>query len=180
MTSDDPVRSSFTRQGLSVRGFVGFIRFKGIDYRSIPDRPGVYAVLREKSDRPVFLATNPAGHFKGRDPTVPVAELEADWPQGAYCVYIGKAAIGSRGDRHLQKRIKEFRGYGDGQPVAHQGGRRIWQLADADDYQIAWMVTVDEDPEDVEGDLLQEFVAEHGRRPIGNRTSGRRRRRSRT
>ncbi|MGH9224312.1 MAG: hypothetical protein ACRD2W_11155, partial [Acidimicrobiales bacterium] len=120
------------------------------------------------------LATSPAGHFKGRDPTVPVAELEADWVQGAHCVYIGKAAAGSRGRRHLRKRIKEFRQYGDGKPVAHQGGRRIWQLDDADEYVIAWLETPDTDPEDVEDVMLREFVDVHGRRPIGNRTTGRR------
>lgn len=174
-TTDPHAEGRFKRDDLSRRGFAGFVRFKGIDYSVIPDRPGVYIVLREKTQRPAFLATNPAGHFKGRDPTVSVAELEAAWPTGAHCVYIGKADIGSNADRHLRQRIKEFRRYGDGHPVGHQGGRRIWQLSDADEYVIAWMVTTDDDPKDVEGDLLREFVATYGRRPIGNRTSGRRR-----
>lgn len=74
MTVRGGADDTFTRHDLSARGFVGFTRFKNIDYRLIPERPGVYAVLREKSSRPVFLPTSPAGQFKGRDSTVPVAD----------------------------------------------------------------------------------------------------------
>jgi hypothetical protein len=169
---------SFTREGLAARGFEDFVVFRGIALNRVPKEPGVYAVLRENDSRPDFLPRNPAGRFKGLDPTVPVAELEEGWPEGAHCVYIGKADAGSHRDRHLRQRIKEFRRYGDGHPVGHQGGRRIWQLADADEFVIAWLVTAD--PEQVEGELLRAFVAEHGRRPIGNRTTGRRLRLSNT
>ena len=82
---------------------------------------------------------------------MPVTELDAAWPEGAQCVYIGKADVGSRGKRHLRRRIKEFRQYGDGLPVGHQGGRRIWQLADAGEFIIAWLLT-SRDPEEVEGE----------------------------
>ena len=51
--------------------------------------------------------------------------------------------------------------------MGHQGGRRIWQLAVADEYVIAWMVTPEEDSEEVEGAHVREFVAEYGSRPIG-------------
>ena len=158
----------FTRAALAGVGFQGFHEFKGIDLRHVPDEPGVYAVLRENATRPHFLDTNPAGWFKGRDPTVPIEELESAWPEGAHCVYIGKA-------ERLRRRIKQFRQYGDGQPVGHQGGRRIWQLADADQFIVAWLTTPGRNPEMVEGELLRAFVAKHGTRPIGNRTSGRRR-----
>lgn len=155
------------------------MRFRGIDLDQVPTEPGVYVVLRE-STRPHFLDENPAGQFKGRNPTVPVAELEAAWPDGAQCVYIGKAGAGGRGKRHLRQRVKEFRQYGDGFPVGHQGGRRIWQLADADEFILAWLTTGDQDPEQVEADLIRAFVAEYGKRPIGNRTRGRRQSHRRT
>jgi hypothetical protein len=162
-----PGAISFTRNGLEAKGFLGFVSFKDIDVDRLPQKPGIYAVLRECEARPVFLEASPAGWFKGRDPTVPVAELEAAWPDGAQCVYIGKAD-------NLRRRIKQLRQYGDGRPVGHQGGRRIWQLADADDYVLSWLPTPEADPEAVEGDLIRAFMAEHGRKPIGNRTLGRR------
>jgi hypothetical protein len=170
---DTSVNDAFLRAGLRARGFVGFQRFKGIDLTLVPALPGVYVVLREKKSRPVFLDRSPAGWFKGQDPTVPVAELEAAWPDGAHCVYIGKAGSGAPGGRSLRQRIREFRQYGDGRPVGHQGGRRIWQLADADEYVLSWLPTPGMDPEVLEAQLLRAFVAEYGRRPIGNRTGGR-------
>lgn len=157
----------FTRTALASVGFQGFLKFKGIDLKHVPDEPGVYVVLREEATRPQFLDTNPAGWFKGRDPTVPIEELEAAWPEGAHCIYIGKA-------ERLRRRIRQFRQYGDGQPVGHQGGRRIWQLSDADQFIVAWLTTQGRNPEIIEGELLRAFVAKHGTRPMGNRTSGRR------
>jgi hypothetical protein len=168
-----PVREAFLRSGLLARGFVGFERFKRIDLTLVPPLPGVYVVLREKDSRPVFLDRSPAGWFKGQNPTVPVAELEAAWPDSAHCVYIGKAGSGAPGGRGLRQRITEFRQYGDGRPVGHQGGRRIWQLADADEYVLSWLPTPGQDPRVVEDQLLREFVVEYGKRPIGNRTGGR-------
>jgi len=146
---------------------MGFVPFNHIDLGLVPSQPGVYVVLRESDTRPVFLESSPAGWFKDQDPTVPVPELEASWPQGAHCVYIGKAD-------QLRRRIKQFRQYGDGRPVGHQGGRRIWQLADADEFVIAWLPTPRTDPEQVEGALIRAFLEQYGKRPIGNRTSGRR------
>lgn len=164
---------TLTRAGLMARGFAGFERFKGIVLDGVPAQSGVYVVLRELDSRPVFLTHSPAGWFKGQNPTVPVGELETAWPDSAHCVYVGKAGPGNTGKRGLRRRIKEFRQYGDGRQVAHQGGRRIWQLADADDFIIAWLETPGRDPAVTEAELIRAFVAEHGKRPIGNRTSGR-------
>lgn len=86
---------SFTAEGLRAQGFVGFERFLRLDLRQLPTGAGVYVVLRESDDRPTFLERNPAGWFKGQDPTVRIAELEAAWPDGAQCVYIGKADVGA-------------------------------------------------------------------------------------
>jgi len=115
------VTNSFKREGLTARGFSGFITFSGIDLDQLPTKPGVYVVLREKPARPCFLVENPAGWFKGKDPTVPLEDLERAWPDGSNCVYIGKAAAGTTGRRHLRQRIKELRQFGDGRPVDHQG-----------------------------------------------------------
>ena len=165
--------TDFKRTDFETMGFCPFVTFEGIDFERIPRLPGVYAVLRENDDPPTFLDRNPAGWFRGVDPTAPVAELKARWPSGAHCVYIGKADMGASGRRGLRKRISEFRKFGDGLRIGHSGGRRIWQLADAASYVIAWK-TVDEDPGDLEADLLQAFVRRYGALPIGNRTIGRR------
>lgn len=174
ISAEDAVDRPFTRHDLRTRGFEGFLAFHCVDLHQVPAEPGVYVVLRESDQRPTFLSLSPAGWFQGRDPTVAIDELEADWPDGAHCVYIGKAASGATGKRGLRKRIEELRHYGDGHPVAHQGGRRIWQLADADTFVLAWQIAHGDTPEEIEGQLIREFVAAYGRKPIGNRTLGRR------
>ena len=162
----------FKRPALLALGFRGFVRFKGVDLHAIPTGAGVYVVLRETDTLPRFLERNPAGRFKGKDPTVPVDELTHDWSAGRHCVYVGTASLGSKGKRGLQQRIREFRQYGDGKAVAHWGGRRIWQLCDADDYILAWLPTRPDECEDVESTLLAEFGRAHGRLPIGNLKAG--------
>ena len=53
--------------------------------------------------------------------------------------------------------------------MAHQGGRRIWQLADADDYVLTWLEMPNGDAGALEAQLLQEFVREYHHLPFGNR-----------
>lgn len=89
-------------RGLRADGFSGFVRFQEIDGEVVPREPGVYVVLRVATATPMFLEVSPAGHFKGRDPTVPVSDLRAAWVPGAKVVYIGKAAAGRSG-RGLRK-----------------------------------------------------------------------------
>jgi hypothetical protein len=62
----------------------------------VPTDPGVYAVVRPTVTLPEFLDVSPAGWFKGKDPTVPVAELTPLWVPGARVVYIDKASTGAR------------------------------------------------------------------------------------
>jgi hypothetical protein len=87
---------TFTRAGLTARGLVGFERFKSIALDRVPLQPGVYVVLRDKDSRPVFLDRSPAGWFKGQNPTVPGAELEGAWPDGAIVSISGRRAPEAR------------------------------------------------------------------------------------
>jgi hypothetical protein len=104
--------------------------------------------------------------FKGRDPNVPIATLEAAWRPDACVVYIGKANV-------LQTRLRLYARFGAGEPVAHWGGRYIWQLAHADELLVAWR-TVGDDVDAARADeirLMARFRELHdGRLSFANLT----------
>ena len=108
------------------------------------------------SSPPVFLLVG-----TGRVP-LPVADLEAAWVDGADVLYFGKATS-------LRKPLAQYRRSGTGRTSTHQGGRSIWQLADAGALLVAWMPTPGQPPADVESHLLAEFAASTGALPFANR-----------
>jgi hypothetical protein len=128
----------------------------------------VYCVIRTSVEAPEFREISPAGHFKGSDPTVTVAELEALWVPGAVVVYIGRANHGADERRGLRKRLDEFRNFGDGRPVGHSGGKRIWQLQDSAQLLVAWKVTEDIEVKRIERHLIETFLQQYGRLPFAN------------
>jgi hypothetical protein len=106
---------------VDLSGFAGWVPFSQLPDTDVPAGPGVYVVVRPSAEPPSFLDVSPAGHFKGVDPTVAIAELEAQWVPGAHIVYIGKANLGASGRRGLSHRLAEFRKYGAGVPIGHRG-----------------------------------------------------------
>ncbi|MFD3779506.1 hypothetical protein [Streptomyces sp. NPDC058612] len=161
-----------TRRTLEERGFRGFVAFRELGDSGAPAKAGIYVVLRASTAAPSFLSRNPAGHLKGRDPSVTVDALDAAWVDGAMIMYIGKASAGTDGRRGLRKRLDEYRRHGAGGMAGHWGGRYIWQLADSDDLLVAWMPVSERDPGAAEAELIAEFTALHGARPFANRNKG--------
>lgn len=163
-SSTVPRVTAFDLIWLRAAGYSGFVPFSELERADVPREVGVYVVLRESIAPPTFLAQSGAGRFKGKDPTVPIDVLRERWIPTAQIVNVGKA--GPTPKRHLAKRLREYRRFGEGEPVGHWGGRLIWQLADHADLLVAWSIA--EHPACAESTLIRGFASVYGRRPFAN------------
>ncbi len=158
------MKDLFTEAELRASGFEGFMPIRELfnNRGLIPCHKGVYAVVRKTSAAPSFLEKGTGGHFKDKNPNVPVRELLDNWVEGSCVLYIGKA-----GD--LNKRIGQYLRFGQGGKVGHWGGRYIWQLEDAQDLLVCWRQLYVEDPSEVESGMICDFKSLHsGMRPFAN------------
>lgn len=132
--------------------------------RLIPDYPGIYVVVRNSNEDPVFLAVGTGGLHKGMDLNYPVSTLKSKWIPDEQWIYIGKT------DSSLRKRIRTYMSHGKGKDAAHRGGRAIWQLADSDDLIVAWKaLSPSVSAREIEIRLISEFKQAHGGRlPYAN------------
>jgi hypothetical protein len=163
-----PAPKSFDRAGLEAARFIGWSTWdelRASKLEPVPHGPGAYVVSRSSTDAPSFLPTSPAGHFKGKDPSVPTERLRAEWVDGATIIYIGKADV-------LRRRLHQYARFGAGEPVGHWGGRLIWQLADSGELLVAWhALATTETARSFERRLLLRFGELYkGRRPFANLT----------
>ncbi|MEO8610928.1 MAG: hypothetical protein ABI690_23730 [Chloroflexota bacterium] len=131
------------------------------DCQQVPDRGGVYVVVREPSTPPQFLIESPAGHFDDRNPTVAETELLRNWVDQVVILYVGETD-------NLRRRFKQFIRFGHGQPVGHWGGRYLWQLEDSANLCLSWKLTPDENPVDLKRRLLKTFRVRYSKLPFAN------------
>lgn len=165
----DTTPVSFNGPGMADQGFSGFLTVSDLRASRLAEVPkvaGVYLVIRSVTGEPTFLTTSTGGWFKGNDPTVPVAVLEARWIKSTEVLYIGKATAGTSGRSGLRKRVGQLLAYGSGKPVGHQGGRYLWQVAGSDEFLVAWQAV--DDPTAEENRLLAAFFEIHGAYPFAN------------
>lgn len=155
-------------QSLKQDGFTGFRRLGDLDINRLPQKPGIFAVLRPDGYRPEFLARSTAGVFKKKDPTLKAEALDAEWVDGADVLFVGKAGPGSKGNRGLRRQIQEFVDFGAGKPPGHWDGRLIWQLAAPGSLIIAWKELPVEQLNTAEAGYHAAFVQEYGRLPYAN------------
>jgi hypothetical protein len=148
-------------------GFVTVAALRSSQFDTIPDKPGVYMILRPLQYAPKFLHESPAGRFKGRDPSVSESMLRKNWVDGAYVLYVGKA--GQDGARAtLRSRLRCYLDHGLGKAVAHWGGRLVWQLDRAEQLLVAWRAEPNRRPFDVEQGMIDHFASQYGKKPFAN------------
>jgi len=156
------VSASFSTAWFKARGYRGFDMLRdNLANRcaSLPTHGGVYVVLRGPGMPPRFRDASSGGWFKGRDPSVTRAVLEAKWIPGAETIYIGKATS-------LRKRVDQLLRFGDGASVGHWGGRYLWHLDDIWEARLAWKAA--SEPRRDESALIAEFVEQFGALPFAN------------
>lgn len=156
------------RKSLKEDGFTGFRPLQDLDTNRIPQRQGIFAVLRPPEFEPRFLPKSTAGVFRKKNPSLSQAELAAEWVPDADVLFLGKAGAGSKGNRGLRRQISEFNDFGKGKPPGHWDGRLIWQLADAGKLLVAWKELPPEALSPALAEYHAEFVRFHGRLPFAN------------
>ena len=154
------------KDALKQQGFVGFKKVSELMVTNCSDVPavqGVYVVLHEGTEAPVFLKDGTGGAFKGQNPNSDISKLNANWVEDTQIVYIGMT------QDTLKKRLSPYIRFGQGDAVAHWGGRFIWQMKDSRDLIICWKPMPIGDAAKEESDMIQSFKQAHGgKRPFAN------------
>lgn len=79
----------------------------------VPAVQGVYVVLHEGTEAPVFLKDGTGGAFKGKNPNSDISKLKANWVEDTQIVYIGMT------QDTLKKRLCTYMRFGQGEAVGH-------------------------------------------------------------
>jgi len=156
--------------GLQKIGIKGFKKVEVLQDNTCADVPrvqGIYIVFRSSKTPPKFLSKSIGGHFKKKDPSVSILELQANWVENAKVLYIGKAG-GRDSNATLKSRLWQYMQFATGKPIGHWGGRYIWQLEGSNELLVGWRAFDVEEPKDVESNMIAEFVNKYGKRPFAN------------
>jgi hypothetical protein len=149
--------------------FAGFMKINQLfdNFNLIPDIKGVYFILYIDSVVPQFLWIGTGGQFKGRDPNISMDELRLKWVENTNVVYIGKAG-GINSNATLRSRLRQYLRFGQGKNIGHWGGRYIWQMKNVDTLLICWKALPNDDPREIEIQLLCQFKEIYGCYPYAN------------
>lgn len=152
---------------IGFEGFIPIAELKESKCKKVPDKRGVYLVIYTSDTYPIFLDESIGGHFKNIDPKEDTNVLINNWIENTKVIYIGKAGA-ENNKSTLKTRIWCYMKFGMKKKVGHRGGRYIWQIEDSDSLQICWKPTPNENPRDVERNLITEFENQFGRLPFAN------------
>ena len=158
-------------EDIKTAGFKGFKNVKElwIDSSEIPDIKGVYLVLNSSTKLHEFILPGVGGFFKDKNPNISIEELETNWVESSNVIYIGKAGS-LNGEATLRKRIRQYLRFGQGKKVGHWGGRLIWQLSNHEELIFCWKEISNQDPREVEKELIGKYARQFGCRPFANLT----------
>ena len=150
-------------------GFVGFKTMEELflNNSQLPPVKGVYLILNLDKSPISFLSIGTGGHFKGKNPNVPLPELKNNWVKETIVVYIGKAGS-DNSKATLKSRLKQYFGFGQGKNIGHWGGRLIWQLTTSHKLVVCWKPLPNKDPRTVEAKLIGDFVNHYKARLFAN------------
>lgn len=151
-------------------GLIKELKSEEWNWLEVNDACGVYMIIYQQSNKPIFLQEGTGGWFKGKDPNVSLERLNDNWVTfNSYedkILYIGKAG-GKKIKETLIGRIKLYMKFGNRYPVAHWGGRFIWQIDNVNKLEVYYKE--DNDPRGEERKLIEYFQEKHsGRRPFAN------------
>ncbi|MEQ8422428.1 MAG: hypothetical protein RIB64_20640 [Arenibacter algicola] len=156
---------------IKINGFIGFgtVHELWSDKSCIPKIKGVYLIINPTSEKVEFINPGVGGFFKGKDPNVSISVLKSNHVENSQVVYIGKAGSPT-GTATLNSRLGQYLRFGETKNVGHWGGRLIWQLKNHSELIFCWKPTPNDDPREIEKQLLSEYIKQFGVRPFANLT----------
>jgi hypothetical protein len=137
------IDSSDKLQKIGFRGFYTIADLTNkLDY--VPNNKGVFVVLNLYKTKGEFLEKGTGAVFKGRNPNAEIKKLQLRWREDAIVLCISQAGSDFEATT-LRRQIKRFIMFGNGQPTgSFFCGRYIWQISNAKELVIAWIVLPDE------------------------------------